>query len=242
MTCENVELQDKLGPYIAGKLTDTERDQFEEHFFHCEVCLQQVEAARLARDVLAAKPASKRWWLPVLAAAAVLILAVGVWKGLAPRQESVVMAPPKPLSPTVSYELLAKIEAPVYQPSTLRGAERSSRQFREAMNAYSAGNFAAAASALRVVDGVEASFYRAVSEVLAGDRAAGIADLRKVVAAGDTPFQSEARFYLGKSLIGAGDLAGARIELERLVREKSEWALQADNLLVQLPREIKPAQ
>jgi hypothetical protein len=55
-----------------------------------------------------------------------------------------------------------------------------------------------------------------------------------VIAAGDTPFLSEGRFYLAKGLIGARDLAGARAQLEALVKERSELAPQAQELLGEL--------
>lgn len=240
MNCEEVERKDILGAYIAGKLAEAERDQFEEHFFGCEECLQQVEAARIAREVLVSRPVETlrqpvRWWIP-LAAAAVLVAGIAIWKGQPTpqsptRQEVAVVAPPaKP-----SYDLLARFDPPAYRPSTLRGAEKTPKSFAAAMKLYSAGDFAGAGAGLRGLSGVEAVYYLGVSELLSGNRTTGIAELRNVVTLGDTPYLSEARFYLAKGLLGDGDLAGARSQLETLIKDKSELAPKAEELLKQLP-------
>ena len=59
MTCEEVERNDTLAAYITGKLPEAERDQFEEHYFGCERCVQEVEAARLAREVFAGESGTR---------------------------------------------------------------------------------------------------------------------------------------------------------------------------------------
>src|SRR5277367_6719630 len=96
MNCEDVEQQDILGAYIAGTLPDAQRDLFEEHFFACEKCLQEVEAARIAREVLLAgkgakSGASLRWLIPV---AAVFIAAIVAWKFAPLKPSTAVVAPP----------------------------------------------------------------------------------------------------------------------------------------------------
>jgi hypothetical protein len=244
MNCEEVERQDIVGAYIAGKLPEEVRDRFEEHYFGCDLCLQQVECARVARDVLATRrPAESRKWLPWLAIAAALIAAVGIWKAVAPKQETAVVSPQAAGSPdrTQTYQLLARFDPPPYKPSNLRGAENSARQFREAMKQYSVGDFAAAVVALRSTVAAkdsltEARYYLALSEVLSGERNAGIGDLKRVIADGDTPYQSEARFYLAKALLAANNASGARQQLETLVSEKSELAARATEILNQLPK------
>lgn len=226
MNCEEVERNDILAAYIAGKLPEAERDQFEEHFFGCEECLQQVEAARIARDVLIANPLAKKprmhWWVPALAVAAVLVVGIAVWKS--PVAEPQKVAPVVVAQAKPSYELLARFDPPVYRASTLRSATRAPKSFASAMKLYSAGDFAGAAVGLRELDTTVARFYLGVSELLAGDRGAGVADLKKTVEAGDTPYQSEARFYLAKGLLGEAKVDEARVQLETLVREKGELA------------------
>jgi hypothetical protein len=232
MNCQEVEQRDILGAYIAGKLPEAERDSFEEHFFGCDACLRDVEAARIAREVLLKQPSARlgTWWIGLAAAAAVIVGAIVFW----PAAKLVTVEKPVAKAAEPSYELLARFDAPVYRASTLRGAEKTARAFRDAMKLYSAGDFAGAAAGLRSVDSVEAKYYLGVSELLAGDRAGGVDTLRQVVAAGDTPFLSGGRFYLAKGLIGAGDLPGAREHLAALVRDRSELAPRAQELLGQL--------
>jgi TolA-binding protein len=254
VNCEEVEKKDILGAYIAGKLPEAERDQFEEHFFGCERCLEQVEAGRLARRALEAKPVSRGagryWWVGALAAAAAVLLGVWIWKGAVPQAppRPVIAVAEKPARP--NYELLARFDPPAYRPSTLRGAERVARTFRDGMKLYTNGDFAGAAAGLRAIaaggENPEALYYLGISELLSGERESGIADLRKTIAAGDTPYRPEARFYLGKALLGSGDVPGARQQFETLVRDKSELGPEAEQILNQLPQdsptEMKPAQ
>ena len=42
---DEVEAQDLVGAYLAGRLTEAERDAFEAHYFSCAECLEQLEAA-----------------------------------------------------------------------------------------------------------------------------------------------------------------------------------------------------
>lgn len=245
MNCEEVEQQDILDSYVAGKLADAERDRFEEHFFNCEQCLRRVEAARLARDVLIAGPTSTkagtRWLIPVLGIAAGLITAIAIWQITAPKMQVAVSKPAVQVPAAPSYDLLARFDPPAYRASTLRGAAQSARAFRDAMKLYSANDFAGAAQGLRTAvsrgDATpEIRFYLGVSEMLSGEREGGIADLRKVIAAGDTPFLSEARFYLAKGLLAGGRVTDARDELQTLIKEQSELSPRAQELLAQLPK------
>jgi hypothetical protein len=237
MNCEEIERKDILAAYITGKLPEAERDQFEEHFFGCEECLRSVEAARIARKVLVAQPVGRRavhWWIPALAAAAVLVVGIAIWRtGSTQHRPEVAVSVVQPVVQP-SYDLLAKFDAPGYRPATLRSAGKASKSFAAAMKLYSVGDFAAAAAGLRGIVGAEGEYYLGVSELLAGDRSGGIADLQKVIARGDTPYLSEGRFYLAKGLIGDGKLAEARVELEVLVKEKSELGPSASKLLAQL--------
>jgi hypothetical protein len=245
MNCEYVEQHDILGSYMAGTLADEERDGFEEHFFGCEQCLQEVEAARVAREVLLKRGAGlqnrrRNWWVAGIPAAAAIFFGLWIWKGPIPPSERLPERLPVPQKQ--SYDLLGRFDPPAYRPATLRGANKLARSFPVAMKFYSSGNFEKAAASLKSIPGVEAQYYLGISEVLSGDRRNGITDLKKVVAAGDNPYRSEARFYLGKALVGSGDFPAAKLEFETLITEKSEWSPQAADVLVQLPKDIKPAQ
>src|SRR5215469_8569164 len=92
MTCNEVRAKELVEQYLAGKLPEADSSAFEVHYFECERCFAELEAARHVRDALAARatsirrepfPARKvwRWWLaPVAIAAAVGVTAVVVWQ------------------------------------------------------------------------------------------------------------------------------------------------------------------
>src|ERR1700761_2093644 len=71
--------------YLTGQLSDAERDEFEQHFFDCERCFQELETMRIARDVLRtlpppniATPRRGPWGWIFAATAAVLVIAIAV--------------------------------------------------------------------------------------------------------------------------------------------------------------------
>ena len=69
--------------YLSAKLTGAERKQFESHYFECDECFAQLEAARAASQVLRetgpiATRALPRWVWPALAIAGALAMAVAL--------------------------------------------------------------------------------------------------------------------------------------------------------------------
>jgi hypothetical protein len=71
--------------YLLGEMNDRERDAFEEHFFACAVCAEDVRVGGTLRDAVRAtgvkRPAAKSGWRPAIAipwaAAASLALLAG---------------------------------------------------------------------------------------------------------------------------------------------------------------------
>src|SRR6476659_8814406 len=95
MTHDQIEKRDMIDGYLRGRLAEDDRKAFEEHFFGCDECFDEVQTAqRMACGVRAAVetgllPAvqEKRagWWMPVFALSAVaagLLLAVTTWMTL----------------------------------------------------------------------------------------------------------------------------------------------------------------
>ncbi len=84
---------DVLRQYVAGKLSESDVEHFEEHLFHCDRCREEVDRAIEVRAALSGEPASQRGTrfnvrqYSVLAiAAALAIVVVGLWQ-VRPRQE-----------------------------------------------------------------------------------------------------------------------------------------------------------
>ena len=74
--------------YILNEMSADERDGFEEHYFDCRVCGEDVAAGvkllatgrRVAQESPTVVPMPRRWtaWLPSVAAAALLLITIGI--------------------------------------------------------------------------------------------------------------------------------------------------------------------
>src|SRR5687768_12760419 len=109
ISCTRVEEEDLDARYLAGTLSDEEAEAFEEHYFACDRCWSNVQ---LGRDIRAAsdrrtapapalevqhggpvrtRAVSRSRWMPVAIAAAMALVAVGLWQrtdGLPPIADS----------------------------------------------------------------------------------------------------------------------------------------------------------
>jgi TolA-binding protein len=222
---------------------------------------RELAAARQAPA--AARPAAvPRTYAPTmwgLAAAAVLVAAVVIQRrGPEPvMPEQAVAAPPSsapapalPAAPPAAAEpaandrdaimLLARFDPPTYTAPALRRAETNrDATFRQAMAFYTAADYAAARSALESVVAADpqapgANFFLAITHLLQDRTNEGIAGLRRTIALGDTAYLEDSRFYLGKSLVRAGDLAGAERELQAVVAMDGDRRGEAAAMVTQL--------
>ncbi len=57
--------------------------------------------------------------------------------------------------------------------------------------------------------------------------------MRQVVAAGETPYLEQARFYLAKGLLATNNKAGARQQLDAVIELHGNLEQQAESLLAQ---------
>jgi TolA-binding protein len=190
------------------------------------------------------KPENRFWIWIYGGTAFTMLVAMGVfaWLAWTSREEPGVgrVAGERPVNAATSpipderYELLAAFEAPGYAP--VPGAPKS---FQTAMASYAKQDYAGAASALRSVsdaqpDFVPARFYLGISQLLAGDRIAGIQELRALTMAGESPYLERARFYLAKGLLAEHDIARAQQQLEDLIAQHGNLEKQATVLLGQI--------
>lgn len=134
--------------------------------------------------------------------------------------------------------MLARVFPPAYRDLGGSQAQRPA-EFRAAIERYSQRDYTAAISGLAAVvakqpDLVEAHLYLGICYLFANNRAAGIAELHKAVDAGETPYLEQARFYLAKGLLGAGDIAGARQQLNDTIAMHGDMEQQAETLLARV--------
>ena len=246
MTCEQVARDELAERYVLGQLGEREQEAFEDHYFDCAACLEQVRALQDAREALSAAPAvaRRRRWPGVaaaVAAAAVIVLAVRVgqqwWTEPAspaePASPPVAIVPPAPPPPIT-------IELPPYTPPRLRSTpSEAQRVFREAMGEYVAGNCIGAIPGLEralVADAslTQARFYLSACKLQGGRTNEAAEDLQRVIGVGESPYLEDARFLLAQARIQQGNREGAREELRRVIALNGERRQQAQRLLDEL--------
>lgn len=177
MNCREVEEREILEQYVLNRLTESERDAFEQHYFECDSCFEQLQTGLAAQKRLRQPLFRKqvhgaffgqiKIWAPAFAAL-VLLLAVGVWWNTVrgPKSEQagstapVRIPPASPPWPSAtgpslsaaapSLEELARVEAPPYSELVLRGAEDDAQSsFRMAMRRYVKKDYPGAIPGLR---------------------------------------------------------------------------------------------
>ena len=87
MDCDSVAREEIVESYVVGRLSEEDREAFEEHYFECERCFDELRALQIVQAELPqadAESAPRTWrpllrWAGGLAAAAVLVVAVGLW-------------------------------------------------------------------------------------------------------------------------------------------------------------------
>src|SRR6266480_2561572 len=52
MNCIEIERDDIIERYLAGALTDAQRDELEEHYFGCEECFLKLQTCRMAQSAV----------------------------------------------------------------------------------------------------------------------------------------------------------------------------------------------
>jgi TolA-binding protein len=254
MDCSSVEQGDIIERYLRpGGLTEAEAEAFELHYFGCRQCFELLEAARAACSALAhspapvvamqARPNTFRW---VGIAAGIAIVALGIWllrqRTTEPAQIAKQVIVAQPVAPVTKSNLteLARYDPPHYDPATLRGQSSDTQTaFAEAMQSYLQADYSSAAQKLRAVTSAHpaytpAHFFLGASELLLQHGGSAIAEMNRVLQDRESPFHEEAQWAIAKSLLLAGDTAGARIQLSAIVSAGGDLAPQARDLMRKL--------
>lgn len=262
MTCSTVQKDDLVERYLNGKLSGAEREAFEDHYFNCAPCFQELEATRSVRPVLKEisaspalrKPAKKRMWFVAAAAiAATLVLVITVIfkpgsHTLPPKVEIAARVPAQPAAPLLA---LNEIQPPPFVVNQLRGNESdpAKQAFRDAMEAYPIREWTRTTQALTGVlstypDSGDAIYFRAICLLLSGSATKALPEFDRVIALGTaTPYEEEARFYRAQALLVDSNASAARAELARVIKMHGEYEAQARALLQrQSPTATKPPQ
>ena len=113
--------------------------------------------------------------------------------------------------------------------------------FQAAMTHYLAGAHDRAVEGLRSATGrdpraPDAGFFLGVSLLLTKHTQAGITELKRTIALGDSPYLEEAHFYLAKGLLQVGDVNAASRELRAMIALGGDRQRDAKQLLSQVER------
>jgi hypothetical protein len=241
VNCETVQSGNVVERYVLGQLSAEEQGSFEEHFFACDPCLEEVRLMQSLQAAAAGHPRPKvvatvprRNWVAWSAIAAVLIAGFGLavkQAPKAPRPKAIIAGTPPEIL------LLARVDPPRYTPSNLRSASADrDQQCRAAMTKYAEGDYAGAAAGLRGLDTAAARFYLGIADLMTGRVDDAVTELRGTEAMGETPYLEEARFFLAKALLAKQDAAGAARSLEQTIALAGDRKAEATGLLEQLRR------
>jgi len=263
MNCREVEEQDILECYLLGRLTDSERDEFEQHYFECDFCASQLQIELTVQEQLKLKPPvraladgasiRKRWfWMPAFAALA-LLLATGIWwhvrqhqpmhqeasatRGTQPKASGQTQQP-STVGP--SLEELARVQPPPYSAVVLRGAEDEAQvKFENAMQHYVNGEYGSAIPGLRAAvknspQTARFSFYLGACYLMTGQTSSAIVSFRKTMSLADGAYSKQAHYYLAKAYLQNKDVSSAKEELQMTVELGGSMADEAGEILRQL--------
>ena len=85
MDCDRAAREEVVESYVANRLSEEDRAAFEEHYFGCARCFDELQTLQAIRDVLSHGGAQSerdtasrlRRWAPALGLAATVVLATG---------------------------------------------------------------------------------------------------------------------------------------------------------------------
>lgn len=245
MTCEEVETAELAEKYVLGQLDSDGQAEYEAHFFRCSHCFEELQLRQAMQAELSAMAAGRpapqprqrpNAWMAWAAVAAILALAIGVgWWRIA-----------RPVTPPVSHnaagpslDLLARVDPPPYTPPALRGAAKEDTRFRDAMEKYRQGQFAAAIPGLLAATeadpkSADPQFFLGICYLMDGRTDEAIAHLRATIDLGPTLDVEMAYFYLAKALLREKETVRAEGELERVIALHGDLESQSRELLAQL--------
>lgn len=255
MNCEEVRADDVAERYLTHRLTDADREAFEQHYFECAQCfeaLQVTEAVReeLSRaeaaglvDVVVSPTRARRWF--AAAAGLILAISVGMWL-ITQRQRTLTPGAveeretPRPAIASTSpdagdaLDQLARVDPPPYLTLTVRSGDEN--LFEAAMERYARGDYAGAAEGLRALASadVRVSFYLGASELMIGRPDAAIDALDRVVASGHAAYAESAHLLLAKAWLARRRVPEARRELTTCAALGGAHADEARKLLERL--------
>ena len=207
--------------------------------------------ARIKRDSRATPPAARWWsrtWIPALAAAAILVVAVVIFRRGEPARplQRPASAPETQVASASPAEFTLPLDKPEVKLTAtalvFRSDGRSAKfvdEIAPALNAYRANNYAEAASQFaalqaRYPKSVEVAFYRGIARLFLNDAAGAVESLQVARRLDDETFAPDIAWYLAVAHEHAGQQTRARAELDALCKGRSAYASRACEAVTKL--------
>ncbi len=178
MDCEQVKREELVERYLSGELSEAEQDVFEQHYFDCVRCFEELRVLRSlqaglerAEAAVRTEPERAAWpWRWALAgglAGVIVLVGMRFWpqgpfgRGKhSPQVAASPRVPPQPTpgvqpvesvpSPGPTLAALARVEPPDYTPALWRGtSDQATVRFRQAMEFYQKKQYGEAIPGLR---------------------------------------------------------------------------------------------
>lgn len=239
-TCEQAAASDLAARYVSGRLEPDERERFEEHYFECAHCFDDVQLQLSLHAALQTaapmKPArGHKTWVAwgAIAATVVVMASIGFWRLRLPSrpvpQPAAAATQPDPV------DLLARVDPPLYQPPALRGAAPDPH-LHQGMEQYRLANYAGAIDELSQADprSPDVQLFLGISYLMRNDAEAAISHLRATLQLGDSLDIEPAHFYLAKAFLKRRDTASAVKELEAAAAMHGDYEKQSRDLLAHI--------
>jgi hypothetical protein len=244
MDCDQINARDVIERYLSGEINDSERQDFEEHYFGCADCFEILRIARALR--MNAEPAKSKFWArftfpsrlrlafwPMAALIAIVLVGTIYWKWPASKvapshgnvdgnadnvvaRSPVVTPSPEELNKLPSQLLHA--DAPLEKAQVEIGVGQG-MTVRCSAEDYAEG-IKEIHAATKAMPNVFLNLYIGECYVFANQPDKAIANLDKVVSpnAPSLPnarsLAERAHYYLARAYLQKNDLASARKELE----------------------------
>jgi tetratricopeptide (TPR) repeat protein len=141
-----------------------------------------------------------------------------------------------------SIDQLARVEAPRYAPSRLRGvADEATSRFQRGMAHYARADYARAipdldAAARLAPDAPHITFYLGIAHLMTGQGDAAIDRLQATVALGESAYLADAHWYLAKAYLRRQDVRAAESHLRQCIRLGASNPEEASRLLEDVER------
>jgi len=239
MDCALVKDENLSARYLLGELSEDKQVAFEEHFFECERCFEELETLRAVQAELVESEDAVQAQVPTRGPRRIWFIAVGMAAAVVAIGIALQLMTPATTVPPELLEL-ARIEPPHYQEVRLRGAaDEAQQRFRTAMEFYSAGDYASAIPGLEDAAELDptapnVSFFLGACYLLTGRTSEGVETLQRTVDLGDTPYLEEALFLLAKASLQTGDRGTAEEALRQVIGLEGEWESESRSLLRQM--------